>query len=108
MISKALMPAVIYVRMSSGKQEASPEQQREEIRKLAKRMGFEMIREYLDEAISGAETHKRPDFVRMIDDAQKIGDFEAILCWDQDRFGRFDSLEAGEWIAPCAARASAS
>ena len=23
-----------------------------------------------------------------------------ILCWDQDRFGRFDILEAGKWIAP--------
>ena len=25
---------------------------------------------------------------------------EAVLCWDQDRFGRFDPLEAGYWIKP--------
>ncbi len=28
------------------------------------------------------------------------GIFRAILCWDQDRFGRFDSIEAGEWVSP--------
>lgn len=36
----------------------------------------------------------------MIDDVKRLGDFRAILCWDQDRFGRFDSIEAGEWISP--------
>src|SRR5438477_148912 len=28
------------------------------------------------------------------------GDFKAILCWDQDRFGRFDSMDAGYWTYP--------
>ncbi|MFC1597696.1 recombinase family protein [Planctomycetota bacterium] len=32
-----LTPAVVYIRMSSGKQEASPDQQRAEVKKLAKR-----------------------------------------------------------------------
>ena len=36
-MSKKLTPAVGYIRMSSGKQEASPAQQRAEIIKLAKR-----------------------------------------------------------------------
>ena len=27
-------------------------------------------------------------------------DFDVILVWDQDRFGRFDSMEAGYWIHP--------
>ena len=35
----------------------------------------------------------------MIKDAAKCR-FKAILRWDQDRFGRFDSLEAGYWIKP--------
>ncbi|MCH7686169.1 MAG: recombinase family protein [Planctomycetes bacterium] len=26
--------------------------------------------------------------------------FQAIIVWDQDRFGRFDSIEAGHWIHP--------
>lgn len=36
----------------------------------------------------------------MIKDAEDKADFAAILCWDQDRFGRFDSIEAGRWIHP--------
>jgi DNA invertase Pin-like site-specific DNA recombinase len=35
----------------------------------------------------------------MIADAER-GEFRAILAWDQDRFGRFDSIEAGHWIHP--------
>jgi DNA invertase Pin-like site-specific DNA recombinase len=35
----------------------------------------------------------------MIHDSSR-GDFQAVLCWDQDRFGRFDSIEAGHWIHP--------
>ena len=99
-MSKKLVPAVGYIRMSSGKQEASPEQQRAEIIKLAKRMGYRIVRWYSDEAISGDATEKRKDFQRMIRDAQNKGDFCAILCWDMSRFGRFDSIEAGRWIHP--------
>ena len=86
--------------MSSGKQEASPAQQRAEIEKLAAREGCNIIRWYTDEKISGDATEKRKDFQRMIADAEELGDFTAILCWDQDRFGRFDSIEAGRWIHP--------
>lgn len=93
-------PAVGYIRMSTDKQEDSPEQQRAEILKLAERMGFRIIRWYEDHAISGAKTYKRKQFRQMIHDADAVRDFKAILCWDQDRFGRFDSLEAGEWISP--------
>ena len=35
----------------------------------------------------------------MREDAQ-IGEFQVILCWDQDRFGRFDPIEGGYWILP--------
>jgi len=52
------------------------------------------------DGISGDATEKRLDFQRMIADASGRRDFEAILCWDQDRFGRFDSVEAGFWIHP--------
>ena len=93
------IPAVSYVRMSSDKQDASPQQQREELAKLAERNGYRILREYFDDGISGDATEKRTQFQRMIADAEK-GDFKAILCWDQDRFGRFDSIEAGRWIYP--------
>ena len=93
-------PAVGYVRMSTDKQEDSPQQQKAEITKLAARDGYRILRWYEDHGISGAKTHKRPEFRRMIRDAEERGDFRAILCWDQDRFGRFDSIEAGEWVSP--------
>ena len=51
-MSTKLTPAVAYIRMSSGKQEASPDQQRAEVKKLAKRHKCKILREYFDEAIS--------------------------------------------------------
>ncbi|MCH8046702.1 MAG: recombinase family protein [Planctomycetes bacterium] len=95
-----LIPAASYIRMSKDKQEKSPEQQREEIAKLAKQEGCKLIREYSDMGISGDKTDKRVGFLQMIADVEGGCDFEAILCWDQDRFGRFDSLDAGHWIKP--------
>ena len=94
-----MINAVAYVRMSSDKQEASLKQQREEITKLAEREGYRIIRWYTDKAVSGDATEKRVQFQQTIKDAQS-GEFKAILSWDQDRFGRFDSIEVGHWIYP--------
>jgi DNA invertase Pin-like site-specific DNA recombinase len=101
MIAKKSIPAVGYVRMSSSKQEKSPEQQREEIQKLADRQGYRIIRWYdWDMGISGDDTKRRKAFQQMSADAKTKRDFKVILCWDYSRFGRFDSIEGGKWIAP--------
>ena len=100
MVAKSLIPAVGYVRMSSSQQDASPGQQRKEITKLAEKTGYRLIRWYEDPGISGDDTRKRKHFLRMLRDIQEKGDFAAILCWDQDRFGRFDTIEAGSIIFP--------
>lgn len=97
---KPQTPAVAYYRMSSDKQETSIPDQRAKVTEYAAEHGYRIIREYVDEGISGDATEKRVQFQRMIRDAQERGDFKVILCWDQDRFGRFDSLEAGFWIQP--------
>jgi len=99
-MTSKMKPAVGYIRMSTDKQEDSPAQQKDEITKLAQREGYRILRWYEDHGISGAKTLKRPEFRRMIREAEERGDFKAILCWDQDRFGRFDSIEAGEWVSP--------
>ena len=91
--------AVAYYRMSSDRQETSIPDQRNAVEKYAEQNGYQIIGEYRDEGISGDATEKRLGFQRMIADASK-GEFSAILCWDQDRFGRFDSVEAGHWIYP--------
>ena len=66
MISKTKIPAVGYIRMSGGQQDKSPEQQREECRKLAKREGCEIIRWYFDSAISGDKTKQRKAFGKVV------------------------------------------
>jgi DNA invertase Pin-like site-specific DNA recombinase len=86
--------------MSSDKQEKSIPAQRDAIEDYARQNGYILIRWYIDEGISGDATEKREAFKEMIRDAQEKGDFSVVLCWDQSRFGRFDSLEAGYWIFP--------
>ncbi len=99
MVKRRLIPAVVYYRMSTDKQDASIAQQRIAVEKYAKEHGYRIVREYIDEGISGDATEKRFEFQRMIRDASG-GTFQAIIVWDQDRFGRFDSIEAGHWIHP--------
>jgi DNA invertase Pin-like site-specific DNA recombinase len=91
--------AVAYYRMSTDRQEASIPRQRESVQAYAARHGYTILREYLDEGISGDATEKRTGFLRMREDAIG-GDFAVILCWDKDRFGRFDSIEQGFWVKP--------
>jgi DNA invertase Pin-like site-specific DNA recombinase len=94
------IPAVAYYRMSTDRQETSIPDQREAVAKLARSRGYSIVREYSDEGISGDDTERRTGFRKMIADADRLGDFQAVLCWDQDRFGRFDPLEAGYWVKP--------
>ncbi len=91
--------AVLYLRMSDERQERSIPEQRSELLKYAKKHGYHVLREYADSAISGDDTARRVAFLRMREDAQK-GGFQVVLCWDQDRFGRFDPIEGGYWILP--------
>lgn len=91
--------AAAYVRMSKDSQETSPGQQREAIEKLASERGYDVIAKYEDLGVSGNATDKRTGFRQMIADGS-TRKFDFILCWDQDRFGRFDLIEAGRWIDP--------
>ena len=62
--------AAQYIRMSTDKQEASIPAQREAVQKYAADNGYQIIREYIDEGISGDATEKRHQFRRMIADAE--------------------------------------
>jgi DNA invertase Pin-like site-specific DNA recombinase len=97
---KPPVPAVAYYRMSTDRQDKSIASQKNEVEQYAAKHGYTILREYKDEGISGDDTERRKGFQRMVADARDRGDFDAILCWDQDRFGRFNSLEAGFWIHP--------
>lgn len=93
------MRCVLYLRMSKDIQENSPAEQKAALVEYASKKGYVIVAEYLDEGISGDATEKRVAFQKMMADCSGKR-FEVILCWDQDRFGRFDPLEAGYWIKP--------
>ena len=75
--------AAMYLRRSTSKQEASLQDQEATIQRYASEQGVEVVARYCDDAISGADATKRPDFIRMIDDAG-AGGFEAILIQRKD------------------------
>ena len=89
--------AVAYYRMSSDKQETSIRDQKSAVEEYANQNGYKIIREYADEGVSGWKAEQRQAFQELIYDAQKRGDFKAVLCWDQDRFSRFDPMEANHY-----------
>jgi hypothetical protein len=77
-----LVPAVAYLRMSDKSQDKSIPAQIEEIEKYAAAHGFEIVRWYRDDGISGAESTKRAGFQRLILDAQQNPNFDVVLVWD--------------------------
>jgi DNA invertase Pin-like site-specific DNA recombinase len=96
----SLIDAVGYLRCSGDSQEeASIPDQQKHVSQYAAEKGYRILRWYI-EVVSGDDTKNRIEFRRMMSDATELGDFKAILCWNQDRFGRFDSIEAGKWIHP--------
>jgi len=94
------IPAVGYLRRSTQKQEKSLEDQRAEVERYAREHGYSVLRWYQDDGISGDATERRAGFQAMHREACNGRDFDTILCWDLDRFGRFDSTEAGYWVHP--------
>lgn len=79
--------AVIYARFSSHNQtEQSIEGQLAECNAYAQRNGYTIVGEYIDRAISGT-TDARPNFLKMIDDAQKK-QFQYVIVYQLDRFAR--------------------
>lgn len=81
------MNAVIYARFSSyGQTEQSIEGQLKDCHAFAEREGYAVVGEYIDRAKS-ARSDDRPDFQRMIRDAEKK-QFKVILVWKLDRFAR--------------------
>ena len=79
--------AVIYARFSCDKQrDASIDDQLRLCRQYCETHQYEIVQEYTDYAESGM-SDDRPQFLRMIHDADK-GGFEVLVVWKLDRFAR--------------------
>ncbi len=76
--------AVIYARVSTADQ--STDLQLHDLREYAKARGFDVVAEYVDEAVSGART-RRPGLDQLMADAHQRR-FEVVLTWKLDRLGR--------------------
>jgi DNA invertase Pin-like site-specific DNA recombinase len=96
MTVRDMKPAATYLRCSTETQERSIEDQRGEAERHATENGFQIIREFADNAISGTSVNGRKAFVDMIETAQQRDcPFRYILAYDIKRFSRGDVDEAG-------------
>lgn len=78
--------AAIYARVSTDGQ--STENQLRELRAVTRRMGWELVAEYVDHGISGAKGRdKRPQFDALCTAAIRR-EFDIIMAWSVDRLGR--------------------
>lgn len=84
-----MIPAVGYCRFSSENQADgfSIEAQKNAISEFASRMGYEIIRFYVDEAKSGTTTEGRTAFLDMLSDS-KNHEFQVVIVHKLDRFAR--------------------
>jgi DNA invertase Pin-like site-specific DNA recombinase len=78
--------AVLYLRVST--QDQTTANQERELRQVAERAGWEVIKSYKDHGISGAKGRdKRPQFDALHKAAARR-EFDIVMAWSVDRLGR--------------------
>src|SRR5215470_13099198 len=92
MTTKAKTPAISYLRTSSaanvGADKDSDRRQREAIQTFAKRAGYELVAEFYDAAVSGADPiDTRPGFAAMLERIEGNG-VRTIIVETANRFAR--------------------
>lgn len=81
-----------YLRMSTEHQRYSPEHQAVAIAAYALGRGYEIVRTYRDDGISGLSIRNRAGLKGLLSDVVSgTADFEAILVYDVSRWGRFQN-----------------
>ena len=78
--------------MSSNKQEDSPERQQADIDYIPEYKTATVAGEYADHAISGTASDNRPDFQRMMRDADD-GRFDVLFCSELSRLTREEPID---------------
>jgi DNA invertase Pin-like site-specific DNA recombinase len=83
---EAMRRVAIYTRVSTDKQ--STANQERELREIAERFGWDIVKVYRDAGISGAKGRdRRPAFDALCKDAARRK-FDMIMAWSVDRLGR--------------------
>jgi DNA invertase Pin-like site-specific DNA recombinase len=78
--------AVLYLRVSTLDQTTA--NQERELRQVAERAGWQIVRVYKDRGISGAKgKEKRPEFDALHKAAARR-EFDVVMAWSVDRLGR--------------------
>jgi DNA invertase Pin-like site-specific DNA recombinase len=78
--------AAFYVRVST--QDQTTANQERELRAIAARAGWDVVKVYRDEGISGAKGRdERPAFDALCKDAARR-QFDMVMAWSVDRLGR--------------------
>ena len=93
-----------YVRCSTDKQFYSVADQLKEMNLYAKQNGYTIVTEpFVDDGVSGRETEKRTEFLRMINLIENGNPgFEYVLFYDMSRLGRFmDHREFNYYLHIC-------
>ncbi|MCH8043041.1 MAG: recombinase family protein [Planctomycetes bacterium] len=90
--STAKLRGATYIRMSSDKQEDSPERQQADIDYIPEYKTADLVEQYADHAISGTASGNRPDFQRMMRDADD-GRFDVLFCSELSRLTREEPIE---------------
>jgi site-specific DNA recombinase len=102
------VPVAVYLRMSRDRQEDSPERQRSQVLPYCERHGYRIVGEYFDPGITGDEFTRRPEFQRLLKDAQ-AHKFAGIVVDHKDRVSRQHPIQyiadvvrplydAGVWV----------
>ena len=84
--SQKPLRAALYARVSTDRQ--STENQLRELRQAAERLGWEVVKEFVDRGISGAKGRKdRPQLDALLKGVARK-DFDVVASWSVDRLGR--------------------
>lgn len=92
------MRVALYIRMSTDKQEDSPERQKGLIQPYCASKNYEVVETYEDLGARGWDA-TRPEFLRMLDDARK-GRFQLIVVDEFSRFSRLGTYEFTRHVVP--------
>lgn len=88
-MNREKLRAVFYARVSTEEEEQlnAIEKQIEENRDIIEGKGWILVDEYVDKGITGTQTKKRNEYIRMLDDIKK-DKFDIIVVKDQSRLQR--------------------